>query len=214
MKHILDYANSGKPMIALRTSTHPFNFKNHKTYARWSYNSKDPRGGFGREVFGETWVSHYGEHQKQSTRGLIAEGQEKNPIVKGCTDIWGPSDVYGLTTLEGDCKSVILGQVLQGMKPDDKPAEKKQLVPVAWTKTYAGEKGKVARVFVTTMGHGGDFQSEGFRRLLVNAAYWAVGLEDKIADKANVDLVGVYKPNNIGVRGHKKGLKPEDHRIK
>jgi type 1 glutamine amidotransferase len=214
MKHILDYVNSGKPIVALRTSTHPFNFKNHKTYLKWSYNSKEPRGGFGREVFGETWVSHFGAHQKESTRGLIAEGQEKNPIAKGITDIWGPSDVYGLTTLNGDCKPLIMGQVLEGMKPNDKPVEKKKLVPVAWTKTYTGDKGKAARVFVTTMGHGGDFQSEGFRRLMVNACYWAMGMEDKIPDKSNVDLVGEYKPNNIGVNGHKKGLKADDYRIK
>jgi type 1 glutamine amidotransferase len=214
MKHIVDYINSGKPIVALRTATHAFNFKNHKTYARYNYNSKDPKGGFGRQVLGETWVSHYGAHQKQSTRGLIAEGQEKNPIVKGCADVWGPSDVYGLTTLEGDCKPVIMGQVLEGMKPTDKPAAGKKLVPIAWTKTFTGDKGKAARVFTTTMGHGGDLQSEGFRRLLVNACYWVVGLEEKIPDKADVALVGEYKPNNIGVGGHKKGLKPDDYRIK
>ena len=43
--------------------------------------------------------------------------------------------------------------------------------PVAWTKTFTGTAGKAARVFTTTMGHGHDLKSEGFRRLLVNAAY-------------------------------------------
>ena len=97
MKLIVDYLDSGKPLISLRTTTHAFNYAKHKDspYARYSYNSKDPKGGFGREVVGETWVNHYGVHKKESTRGLIAPGMEDHPIVKGVEDIWGPSDVYG-----------------------------------------------------------------------------------------------------------------------
>jgi len=63
------------------------------------------------------------------------------------------------------------------------------------------------------MGHSFDFKSEGFRRLLVNACYWAMGMEDKIPAKSNVDFVGEYKPNRIGMGGYKKGLKPSDHQI-
>jgi hypothetical protein len=205
---VLDYANSGKPIIGLRTATHAFN--KHKTFAPYSFNSTDPKGGFGRAVLGETWVSHYGSHQKESTRGVIAPGMEASPIVKGCEDIWGPSDVYGITTLSGDSKPVILGQVLVGMKPDDKPKAGSQLVPVAWIKTFTGTQGKAARVFTTTMGHGDDFKNEGVRRLLVNACYWALGMEDQIPARAKVDLVGDYEPNPIGNGKHKKGVKPAD----
>jgi type 1 glutamine amidotransferase len=42
-------------------------------------------------------------------------------------------------------------------------------LPVAWTNVYAG-----GRVFYTTLGHPGDFQSEAFRRLLENAIRWAI----------------------------------------
>ena len=28
MKEIIDYTNSGRPIVALRTSTHPFNYQN------------------------------------------------------------------------------------------------------------------------------------------------------------------------------------------
>jgi len=216
MKYIIDYTNSGKPIIGLRTATHAFNYtKNtNSPYAKYSFRSKDPDGGWGRQVLGETWISHYGAHNQESTRGVIAEGMEGHPIVKGCEDIWGPSDVYGLTTLHGDCKPLIMGQVLKGMDAKDEPNPDKKPVPVAWTKTYAGEKGKAARVFTTTMGHSFDFFSEGFRRLLVNASYWAMGMEDKIPARSKVDLVGEYKPNNIGMGGHKKGLKPSDHAIR
>jgi len=214
MKHIVDYINSGKPIIGIRTATHAFNFRKHKTYAKYSFRSKAFPGGFGRQVLGETWVAHYGRHQRESTRGLIAEGMENHPILRGVENIWGPSDVYAITTLQGDCRPLVLGQVLSGMNPDDKPNSAKKPIPVAWIKTYTGEKGKAARVFTTTMGAAGDFKNEGFRRLLVNACYWALGMEDKIPPKSNVDFVGTYDPNPIGFGKFKRGLKPSDFAMK
>lgn len=213
MKHIVDYINSGKPIVGLRTSVAGFDFKRHKTYAKYSFRDKELEGGFGRQVLGETWIRHYGRHQRESTRGLIAKGMESHPIVKGVEDIWGPSDVYGITTLSGDSKPLIMGQVLVGMNRGDEPNPGKELVPIAWTKTYTGERGKTSRVFTTTMGHGGDLKSEGFRRLLVNACYWALDMENKIPEKSKVDFVGEYNPKGIGFGQHKRGLKPSDHKI-
>jgi hypothetical protein len=86
-------------------------------------------------------------------------------------------------------------------------------VPVAWIKTFTPEPGKTSRIFTTTMGHAGDFLSEGFRRLLVNACYWGLGIEDQIPPRANVDLVGRYEPSGIGYGKFKKGLKAGDHRL-
>ena len=103
------------------------------------------------------------------------------------------------------------------MKPSDKPvgrAKNDPMMPVAWTKTYKGAGGQVGRVFTTTMGSAKDFQSEGLRRLVVNAAYWCVGLEAKIPAKANVDLVGEYHALPIGggkypQGGHAGGTRDE-----
>ena len=64
------------------------------------------------------------------------------------------------------------------------------------------------------MGHSDDLKTEGVRRMLVNACFWALGMEDKIVDNSSVDLVGEYKPNKIGVGGYKQGLKPADFKIK
>jgi type 1 glutamine amidotransferase len=214
MKHIVDYINSGKPILGLRTATHGFRYVKHKDspYAKYSWDQR-PGGGFGRQVLGETWINHYGHHQHESTRGLIAEGMSGTPIVRGVDDIWGPSDVYAITTLSGDSKPVVMGQVLAGMNPQDPPNKEKHLVPVAWVKTYTGAAGKPARVFASTMGHGGDLKSEGFRRLLVNACYWCLGMEEQIPARAEVDLVGKYDPNPIGTAKHKKGLRPEDYKL-
>lgn len=215
MDLILEYVNSGKPIIGMRCATHAFRYRGESPYTKWGRGTEEYPGGFGRQVLGETWAGHYGEHQVESTRGLIAEGMENHPIVKGCENIWGPSDVYGISDagLHGDCTPLVMGQVLSGMNPNDEPNPEKELVPIAWTKTYTGTQGKAARVFTTTMGHGYDLKSEGFRRLLVNACYWSVGMEDKIPARANVDIVGVYDPLDIGVKEHRKGVKPADLRL-
>ncbi len=214
MKWIVDYTNSGRPIMGLRTATHAFYYRKNKAspYAKYSFRDINFKGGWGRQVLGETWINHYGHHQRESTRGLIAKGMEKSPIVQGCEDIWGPSDVYGLTTLCGDCKPLVMGQILTGMNPKDPPNKDKMLVPVAWTKTYTGDSGKPARVFASTMGHSGDFESEGFRRLLVNGCYWALRMEDKIPARSKVDIIGDYKPGKIGTGGHRRGLRPADYK--
>jgi hypothetical protein len=60
------------------------------------------------------------------------------------------------------------------------------------------------------MGAATDLQSEGVRRLLVNAAYWCTGLADKIPPRADVDLVGQYNPTYFSFNGYVKGLRPVD----
>jgi type 1 glutamine amidotransferase len=212
MKHIVDYVEAGKPIVAIRTATHAFEIKPGKKHHRWSWNSKEWDGGFGRQVLGETWVAHHGKHKVQSTRARFASGQEKHPILKGIRDgeIWGPTDVYTVANpLPGDSTPLLLGEVLEGMGEADKPAAGKQnepKLPVAWTKTY-----KSGRIFTTTMGSSQDLQNEALRRLLVNASYWAMGLEKKIPAKAKVDLVGPYNPTPFGFGTYLKGKRIEDY---
>lgn len=215
MKHVVDYVESGRPVVGMRTATHAFNIKPGKTYSRWSWNSREWPGGFGRQVLGETWVNHWGEHKKQSTRGIIAPGEENHPILRGLKngDIWGPTDVYEVHLRDG-CTPLVLGQVLQGMKPTDEPETRKKknepMMPVAWTTGYTVTAGKTSRVFATTMGAATDLESEGLRRLLVNACYWAVGMEDRIPPKSDVAVVGDYRPHPYGFDGFVKGLRPAD----
>ncbi len=202
MKEIVDYTNSGRPIVALRTSTHPFNYQKHpeSPYAKYSYNNKQFSGGYGRQVLGETWINHYGAHQKQSTRGVLVPGMERHPILRGVRDMWGESDVYEITALTGDSQPLVMGQVLSSMDPGSVPDPAKRLMPVAWTKTYTGESGKPGRIFTTTMGHVMDFRNEGFRRMVVNACYWAVGMEKKISATGSVEFAGRFDPHAIGVR--------------
>jgi hypothetical protein len=213
MKYIVDYLDSGRPVIGLRTATHAFYLKS-KTYARYSWNSKEWDGGFGRQILGETWINHHGKHGQQSTRGIVVKDRASHPILRGISDgdIWGPTDVYTVRLpLPGDSQPLVLGQVLEGMHPTDKPVVGKvndPMLPVAWTKTYTSASGKTGRVFTTTMGASQDLLSEGLRRLLVNASYWSVGLE--VPARANVDLVGDYQPHRFGFGGFEKGKTPRD----
>lgn len=214
MKPIVDFVNSGKPVLGLRTATHPFNYPGNSTspYARFHWRSKSPEGGFGQHVFGDTWVSHHGNHGSQSTRGIINEAHAKHPVVQGCNDIWGPTDVYGIVHLPADAQVLVWGQVLAGMKPTDEPvaAKNNPMMPLAWVRMYPGESGKTSRVFFTTMGASQDLLSPGLRRLLVNAVLWGLEMEAAIKPDSNVDIVGTYEPTRFGFGTYKKGVKPAD----
>jgi hypothetical protein len=218
MEHLANYIESGRPIIGLRTATHAFNNPNSKKFAKyhWQGNTPGYEQGFGRQVLGETWISHHGHHGKESQRGIIAPGQEQHPILRGIKDgdVWGPSDVYGVRLpLPGDSQPLLLGLVLSGMQPDDKPVDgpkNSPPMPIAWTKSYQTSTGKTARVFTTTLGAATDLVAEGSRRLIVNACYWAVGLEDQISPDANVHVVGTYDPSPFSFNGFRKGVKPAD----
>jgi hypothetical protein len=221
MKEIDDYLRKGKPVIGMRTATHAFNIPADRAFHHYGWNQQSEKWpqGFGRQVLGETWISHHGHHGHESTRGLLAPDAKDHPILRGIKDgdIWGPSDVYGVRLpLPGDSRPLVLGQVLEGMTPDsplvtgDDAKKNEPMMPVAWVKTYSIEGGSKGRVFTTTMGAATDLLSSGLRRLIVNACYWGVGLEAAIPPAANVNLVGTYEPTPFGFNGGKKGLKPAD----
>jgi type 1 glutamine amidotransferase len=211
MKHIVDYVESGRPVVAMRTATHAFDLKTSKTYQRYSWNSKEWDGGFGRQVLGETWIAHHGQHGVQSTRGIFVEGQEKHPILRGIRSgaIWVPTDVYKVRLpLPDGAQPLVLGEVLQGMNPSDAPVAGKQndpMMPVAWTMAHAG-----VRIFTTTMGSSQDLLNESFRRLLVNASYWVMHMDNRISERSSVGLVGPYDPLQFKFGGAAKGVKPSD----
>lgn len=206
IRHVVDYLDSGKPILALRTANHGFlgNFP----YRR---NGKQVR--FGEDVLGGTFLGHHGNWHADSTRGIVVAAQRDHPILRGVTDVWGPSDVYRTYpeggSLPADCTALLYGQPLLGREPDDAPNPEKEPLPVAWTKTWTGSTGVPARVFHCTMGSGKDFLSEGLRRLTVNAAYWCLGLDDRITATRSVDFVGDYAPLDTGFDYQELGVAPK-----
>jgi hypothetical protein len=224
MKHFVDYIQSGRPVLGIRTATHPFWFKASKTYEKYSWNSTVPgwEGGFGRKVLGETWeeplghYGHHGLHGKQSTRVVFAPGADNSPILRGIKsgEIWVPTEVYEVRLpMQPTCHPLLLGEVLSGLNPNDPPVPGKlndPVLPVAWTNSYTVQGGKTGRAFTSTMGAADDLLSEGLRRLLVNATYWTVGLEDKIPAKAEVSIVGEYRPHSYLSEDFTHDVKPSD----
>jgi hypothetical protein len=172
-------------------------------------------GGYPQDIFGLVWSGHYGHHAVESTRGLRAGLQEKSPLLRGVYDVWGPTDVYRVPTLPDDATVYMYGQVLTGMNPTDPPNLKKCIMPMVWTREIKGEDGKVRKVVMSTIGASQDMVSEDLRRLYVNCTYWAMGMEAKIPQKADVDYIGGdWKASKFGRGTYKKGLKPADYAIK
>ncbi len=213
LKHVVDYVEQGKPIVGLRTATHAFAPLSDSAYAHyhWQYKGADYQQGFGRQVLGETWISHHGKHKFESTRGIVED--KSHAIATGIKDgdIWGSSDVYGVRLpLTGDAHTIIRGQILAGMNPTDVPVTGERndpMMPIAWTRSYKG-----GRIFTTTMGAATDLENAALRRLVLNASLWCVGREDKITPELNVALVGKYKPTPFGFGDYIKGRRPDDYR--
>lgn len=229
MRHVEDYLMKGKPLIAIRTATHAFNFeeKNHP-FCHYGHNYKEEKTnwhlGFGKFILGETWHAHHGVHKHQSTRGIIAPNEEKHPIVNGIGngEMWGPTNVYRIRMPIGeDSKIIFLGQSIDregefdkddafyGMKESDctsatqakqwnqktiyNPNESKP--PLVWLKSYQLLGGKTGQSLTSTIGAAVDIVNEQVRRLFINSAYYLLDLE--VPAKANVNLIGDYKPTSF-----------------
>jgi hypothetical protein len=215
MKHFVDAYQRGLPIIGLRTATHAFRYAGNAKSVYKDYND------FGKNVLGEGWVSHWGPNRKGATRGIIEPSAKDDPLVRGVSDIFGDSGAYEVHP-PADAKILFRTQVLKGMAPTDGPADYKKkrasdkqeqgvndpMMAGAWTRLHKNPAGKENKIFCTTMGAASDLESEGLRRLLVNAAYWGLGLD--IPARADVAYLGDFKPSAYSFKGWKKGVKPAD----
>ena len=215
-KHIENFLKAGKPIIGLRTSTHAFAYQKNKTspFAKWTWNGKEAgwEKGFGKRIFGETWVNHHGIHAKEGCRTLIDGVQELNghPILRGVNDIWVPEDVYGIQELPENATVLIHGQSTAGMDDKAPVMWEKSVMPIAWTKPYQIEGGKEGMSFTSTMGSSLGFLSEDMRRLVVNASFYLLGMSESITPDMPMDIVGDYKPTMFGFDTFRKGMKVFD----
>jgi hypothetical protein len=210
---------AGTPIVALRTSTHAFNgFPKGSAWESWNYNNQ---GGWGKRVVGETWVTHWGRHKVEATRGVIEDAQRAHPLLRGVSDLFGDTDVYEAYP-PADATILARGIVLQTLLPDSPPATHRKTratdkqeqgvndppMPIAWTRLHKNESGTTNKVLTTTMGSATDLQNEGLRRLVVNGVYWGLGLD--VPARADVTIVGEYHPTAYGFDGFRKGLRVSD----
>ena len=179
MDHLVRYLEAGKPIIGIRTSTHAFQYPKDSPspFRLYSWDSQAWLGGFGQQILGETWVSHWGNHGIQSTRGVPVG---KSPLLNGINGLCGTTDVYEASP-PPDANILVRGEVLESLEPTAKPAtgSKKTkrggdqqlnspMMPIVWTREMPN------RILTSTFGSATDFVDERFRRLLVNGAYWTL----------------------------------------
>ncbi len=190
-KHITNFLNDGKPVIGIRTSTHAFT-------GNGNFGGKIPFGKFGPDILGEGWVSHHGKHKVEGARGVVEPSNAAHPILSSVTDVFAPSDVYGINALTSEDTILMRGAVTKNLAPDSEFVDSKNdpMQPLAWLHPYIAPNGKKGTAFCTTMGSSVDLVSEDLRRMLVNAAHFLTGR--KVPKQANVAYVDPFYPSFYG----------------
>ncbi|MFT5290830.1 MAG: hypothetical protein ACI9F9_000813 [Candidatus Paceibacteria bacterium] len=221
MRHIDDYLNSGRPVIGLRTSTHAF--KGIKgEFARYNEGYKGHgevgqgagdnwKHGFGEEILGEHWVGHFGDNHRQSSNLILEPSQLGHAILRGVKKAHAVCGGYVGHPVEGST-TLARGQILDGMTPDSPPAtneRQKMQHAVAWVRTYQSGNPN-SRVFTTTHGASEDLLSADFRRMLINAHFWCLGMEESIQPDGPIEFIGPYHPTTFDFGGYRRGVKPAD----
>jgi type 1 glutamine amidotransferase len=138
-------------LIGLRTACHAFDTRGSapQDYAEW------PK--FDPEVLGGNYNNHYGSGPKCTV--TPASDAQGHAILAGVKlPFTSDGSLYRVSPLASSTKPLLIGTI-----PDKEPE------PVAWTNSY-----KQSRVFFTSLGHADDFKHPAFRRLLLNAVFWAM----------------------------------------
>ena len=211
MQPIVDYLARGGPVVGLRTATHGFQIPKDNAFAKYdhAYAGADFQGGFGRQILGETWVGHYGPNHQSSTRLDLVPAMAGHPVLRGVKSAWAEIGAYNADPIKGS-EVLAMAQPLQGMKPTSPDDTSKKPMPGAWVRSYTGSNGKVGRVFTSTYGASGDLVNDGFRRMVVNACFWAAGMEQSIKPDMDISIVGPYRPTWLGDVKRAEHVKPED----
>ena len=213
MQHFVDYLESGKPMMVLRTATHSFHYTRDTKgpFAKYGFAAKG--GGFGGMTVGETWTYHHGDHGHEGTRGLIEGKNKSHPILTGVKDIFGLTDVYGVNPdFPADATVLVQGVVLKGMNADDAPNLNKAEMPIVWLRDYKTSRGSTGKYLGSTIGAAIDMKSADLRKLFVNAAYWMT--DQKVPASVDVETVGEFNPSMFGFDKFKRGVKVSEHELK
>ena len=151
MQYFRDYLDRGGALIGLRTASHALDTRGKAPagYAEWT--KLDP------EVLGGNYHGHHGSGPKCTV--TIAAGADGHPIMAGVKlPLTSNGSLYEVRPLGESTTRLLIGTI-----PDQEPE------PVAWTNQY-----KKSRIFYTSLGHPDDFKNASFRRMLVNAVFWAM----------------------------------------
>lgn len=154
---IRKFIAAGKPVVGIRTATHPFHLRNQKPPA-----GLDEWPTFDADVIGSNYSNHHGNNLKAWVWPL--EGV-KHPILEGIPagELPIAGSLYVVLPLAKTATELMRGKA-EGIEQQE---------PVAWVNTRS-DGGKT---FYTSLGHPDNFAQPAFRRLLSNGVYWAAGIE-------------------------------------
>ncbi len=150
---------TGKPLLAIRTSSHAF-------YAR----GKGPAGHaewleFDAQVLGGNYQGHFGNHDPAQVTAISQAAE--HPILAGVTLPFSTQgSLYKNNPLAQTSTPLLMGTLDNG-----------HAHPVAWTHAFGTSK-----VFYTSLGHVSDFQQPAFEKLLWNAMEWMRVLPSDLPD--------------------------------
>jgi type 1 glutamine amidotransferase/nicotinamidase-related amidase len=148
---VRDYLASGKPLVGIRTASHSFDARGKHPEGHAEWKTFDP------DVLGGNYVGHHANDSYPQI--TLAGGAEKNPLLAGVTlPFISQGSLYKVSPLASNATPLLTGTI-KDFSPE----------PVAWT----NQAGK-SRVFYTSLGHPDDFDQPGFRRLMINATFWAL----------------------------------------
>ena len=167
LDYVKQYVNSGKPIIALRNSSHGFQ--------NWlEFDNKVLGGNYqGQNEGSQPEPAALDMDNKRYPAGeavgpiqyLEINPQYKNhPLLAGVTDFTSRYSLYKTSPVASDVQVLLTGTI---------PEVDKQ--PVAWTRDFNG-----ARVFYVSLGGVQDFENENFIKMLTNAIFWASKSEIKL----------------------------------
>ncbi|MBL7699035.1 MAG: ThuA domain-containing protein [Chitinophagaceae bacterium] len=151
MQTIKNYVSSGKPVIGIRTAHHAFHVMEtiQDGHEDWPAFTADI---LGCENKG------YGPHDAGYEVSTVSEAAS-HPILKNVAPSnWhSKGGIYHVQLLDKNATVLLKGEV-EG-----------KTEPIAWTRTAGKNK-----VFYISMGYPDDFETEHFRRLLINGIKWAI----------------------------------------
>jgi nicotinamidase-related amidase/type 1 glutamine amidotransferase len=162
MQAVRHHLDAGRPLLAIRTSSHAFAPRGSLADAvnsgvRSDWTDFDP------VVLGGNYHNHHGKGPV--TTVTLAAGAAGHPIVQDLvvSDWRSQASLYKVSPLGSAATPLLIGSI------PNQPAE-----PVAWTHLYGANQ---TRVFYTSLGQATDFEQPVFRQLLVQGLGWCLAAE-------------------------------------
>jgi len=174
---IRKHLEAGKPLVALRTSSHAFSLSSGEVptgRAAWPH--------FDTEVLGARYAGDL--PIKSGTDITPAPGAGEHPILKDVrqASFHSNGSLYKSVDLAPGTVVLLNGEAIENGKSEKHP--------VAWTNSY-----KNSRIFYSSLGHPDDFKVPAWNHVLSNAIHWALNRPESakpanVRDRYKSDLAG------------------------